>query len=387
MSFRPRLATGSLMLLVVLSLSWLAPVMAKPGSTTKIKTLKAKKKAAHAKRRQAERKLRAVKAEQAEVTGDVRQCARRLADTETDLRRTQIRLRWTSLTLDQARTKLTAINSQLDQQTDMLWKRIELFYKQGSVGYVEVVLGASDFEQFVDRTVLVRSIAEEDLRLKQGIENNKRQQESLKRDIERKLKSLQSLKAECQEKAERLRVERARKEKLLASVKLERSKQEAAYQAIIETEREIEKVLWRLNGGPGRAGGAARRLPGGFILPCNGRFSSPFGWRIHPVLGTRRFHDGQDIAAPSGTTIRAASGGTVAHAGWLGAYGNAVMIDHGGGHTTLYGHCSAVLVSPGQSVSQGQPIARVGSTGLSTGPHLHFSVFVNGVAVNPLSVR
>lgn len=387
MSFRPRLATGSRILLAVLMVSLLPPVAAKPGASSKLKTLAAKKKAAHLQRKQAERKLRQVKQEQEEVTGDLRESGRRLASTEAGVRRTQARLRWTQNSLDQARAKLAAINTQLDQQTDLLWKRIELFYKQGSVGYVEVVLGASDFDQFVDRTVLVRSIAEEDLRLKQGIENNKHQQEALNREIARKVKSLQSLKADYQEQAQDLRVQQSRQEKLLASVKTERAKQEAAYQAIVDTERQIEKMLWRLNGGPGRAGGPVRHLAGGFILPCNGRLTSPFGWRIHPVLGTRRFHDGQDIAAPSGTTIRAAAAGTVVHAGWLGAYGNAVMVDHGGGYTTMYGHCSSLLVGVGQKVTQGQPIARVGSTGLSTGAHCHFSVYVNGVAVNPLAVR
>ncbi|BCL37743.1 hypothetical protein NSMS1_41900 [Nostoc sp. MS1] len=120
-----------------------------------------------------------------------------------------------------------------------------------------------------------------------------------------------------------------------------------------------------------------------FALPSDAPTSSPFGWRIHPILGYRRFHAGLDFAASYGSTIRAADSGTVIMAGWYGGYGKAVIIDHGNGITTLYGHTSQLYVSEGQSVQKGQAIAAVGSTGLSTGPHLHFEVRRNGTPVNP----
>lgn len=125
------------------------------------------------------------------------------------------------------------------------------------------------------------------------------------------------------------------------------------------------------------------RGTGLLAYPSDAPTSSPFGWRIHPILGYRRFHAGLDFAASYGSTIRAADSGTVIFAGWYGGYGRAIIIDHGGGLTTLYGHTSAVYVSEGQKVERGQPIAAVGSTGLSTGPHLHFEVRRNGVPVNP----
>lgn len=120
-----------------------------------------------------------------------------------------------------------------------------------------------------------------------------------------------------------------------------------------------------------------------FTLPSNARTSSSFGWRTHPILGYRRFHAGLDFAANYGSTIRAADSGTVIFAGWYGGYGRAVIINHGGGITTLYGHASELYVSEGQTVQRGQAIASVGSTGLSTGPHLHFEVRRNGTPVNP----
>ncbi|MDZ8108896.1 MAG: peptidoglycan DD-metalloendopeptidase family protein [Nostoc sp. DedQUE12a] len=122
---------------------------------------------------------------------------------------------------------------------------------------------------------------------------------------------------------------------------------------------------------------------GMFAYPSDAATSSPFGWRMHPVLGYRRFHAGMDFAASYGSTIRAADSGTVIFAGWYGGYGRAVIIDHGKGITTLYGHSSELYVSDGQGVERGQAIAAVGSTGLSTGPHLHFEVRRNGSPVNP----
>lgn len=125
------------------------------------------------------------------------------------------------------------------------------------------------------------------------------------------------------------------------------------------------------------------RGTGMFAYPSDGPTSSPFGWRVHPVLGYRRFHAGLDFAASYGSTIRAADSGTVIFAGWYGGYGRAVIINHGHGITTLYGHSSELYVSEGQTVQRGQAIAAVGSTGLSTGPHLHFEVRRNGTPVNP----
>ncbi|BAY62641.1 peptidase M23B [Calothrix brevissima NIES-22] len=125
------------------------------------------------------------------------------------------------------------------------------------------------------------------------------------------------------------------------------------------------------------------RGTGMLAYPSDAATSSPFGWRIHPILGYRRFHAGLDFAASYGSTIRAADSGTVIFAGWYGGYGKAVIIDHGDGITTLYGHTSELYVSEGQGVQRGQAIAAVGSTGLSTGPHLHFEVRRNGTPVDP----
>ncbi len=121
----------------------------------------------------------------------------------------------------------------------------------------------------------------------------------------------------------------------------------------------------------------------GFQWPINARVTSEFGYRIHPIYGTRRLHAGIDLGASTGTPIAASKGGTVISAGPRGGYGNTVVISHGGGISTLYAHQSQIAVSAGQSVGRGEVIGYVGSTGNSTGPHLHFEVRVNGVATDP----
>lgn len=138
------------------------------------------------------------------------------------------------------------------------------------------------------------------------------------------------------------------------------------------------------------AAAKARSKPRNFVrgsgimaFPSTGYISSPYGWRSHPVLGRRRLHTGMDFAAGYGSTIRAADSGTVLYSGWYGGYGKTVIINHGKGITTLYGHSSKLYVQAGESVKRGQPISAIGSTGLSTGPHLHFEVRKNGTPVNP----
>jgi murein DD-endopeptidase MepM/ murein hydrolase activator NlpD len=149
---------------------------------------------------------------------------------------------------------------------------------------------------------------------------------------------------------------------------------------IVQRERELEAQMRAA----GIAGGVeSEGAAGAFSWPVTGTITSPFGWRSNPFGGSPEFHQGLDIAAPSGTTVTAAAGGTVIMAQWYGGYGNYILIDHGGGYSTGYGHLSAIYVSTGQNVQRGQAIGAVGSTGQSTGPHLHFEVRIAGKPVDP----
>jgi murein DD-endopeptidase MepM/ murein hydrolase activator NlpD len=135
------------------------------------------------------------------------------------------------------------------------------------------------------------------------------------------------------------------------------------------------------------ADGVGGESQAGIEMPVHGRLTSGFGERFHPILGYERFHAGVDLGAPLGTPIVAAADGRVVSAGWRGGYGRAVQIAHSGGLDTLYGHMSRIAAAPGEMVRRGEVIGYVGSSGLSTGPHLHFEVTKDGRPVNPLTVK
>jgi len=136
-----------------------------------------------------------------------------------------------------------------------------------------------------------------------------------------------------------------------------------------------------------QSGGDVQLGTGVYTWPTPGYkvITSPYGMRYHPILGIRKMHTGVDIGAPMGATIVAADGGKIIHAGWMGGYGQVLVVDHGNGMSTLYAHLSSFIAGNGASVTKGQPIGRVGTTGWSTGPHLHFEVRENGSPVDPMS--
>ena len=171
----------------------------------------------------------------------------------------------------------------------------------------------------------------------------------------------------------------AEQQELLDQAIYDRDTSERAYEELMAASEEVANMIRRSN----MSYSGAPAGSGGMIWPLSGPVTSEFGWRTHPIFGTARFHSGLDIGGDYGLPIYAAASGTVIHAGWISGYGNTVIIDHGGGVTTLYGHNDSLNVGVGQTVSQGQVIAMCGSTGNSTGPHCHFEVRENGEPVSP----
>jgi murein DD-endopeptidase MepM/ murein hydrolase activator NlpD len=173
--------------------------------------------------------------------------------------------------------------------------------------------------------------------------------------------------------------EEAREEDLLAGVQARKSEFEAQLAQLQAEQAALAQSVSRGSGGGSRGSGS-----GPLSWPCDGGVVSGYGYRVHPISGTSRLHSGVDLNCANGAPISAAGSGVVVEVGWRGGYGNAVVIDHGDGLATLYAHQSQTAASPGQTVSTGDVIGYVGSTGYSTGPHLHWEVWVNGTPVDPM---
>jgi murein DD-endopeptidase MepM/ murein hydrolase activator NlpD len=222
---------------------------------------------------------------------------------------------------------------------------------------------------------------EEDLdRLHEELETSRGQAEEARALVESERVELQRLRDEQQSLFDEASAEEANEVALVADAQDRQDEFEAEINAL---EAESESITAYLRSLQVRSG-VAQSGSGQFQRPVPGPVTSPYGYRTHPVLRTQRLHSGADMRAASGDTIVAAEDGVVVFAGWRGGYGNCTIIDHGGGLATLYGHQSSISVGQGQTVERGQAIGRVGSTGLSTGPHLHFEVRQYGTPVDPV---
>ena len=273
------------------------------------------------------------------------------------------------------------LTKKLEVQTKTLHRRIRDIYKNGQVNYLDVLLGAKDFNDFVGRMDILKKILAYDNALIQGTKADRETLRKAKEQLESDRAKIVELRKLAAAKREQVASRRQERRGVLNAATYERETAERAYRELIETSRQIEQLIKRIQSGEKNIGGST----GTMTWPAEGEITSPFGWRVHPIFGTQRLHTGIDIGADYGDAIRAADGGVVIHADWMGGYGNAVIIDHGNGISTLYAHNSQLLVDEGQTVAKGQTVARCGSTGYSTGPHLHFEVRQNGSPVNPLN--
>ena len=327
--------------------------------------------------------LRYVKARHGRVT-------RELAQIEGNLDRGEARLSEVRLDVHQARTRLAQAVSEyrrsearLDGHRADVSDRLVAIYELGDVQPLEVLLQSTSFTDFANRLYLLNLVVEQDAQLMGEFERAREEADQHRATIAVQERSLSHLQGQVTAEARRLARWRdqtaAKKARLLA----DRVAYERALAELEQDSREVTAMLQRLQRTPGGRQHAVTPWKGSLSAPVSGPVTSGFGYRNHPILGGRRMHTGIDISAAAGTPIRAAAGGVVVFSGRWGGYGNCVIIDHGGSLATLYAHCSTLEVSEGDSVKQGQTIAKVGSTGLSTGPHLHFETRRDGRPVDP----
>mgnify|MGYP000867041337 FL=1 len=287
----------------------------------------------------------------------------------------------TEARIDENEDKLKVLNKDFVVKRDQLAKRVRDIYINGQINYLDVLFGAKDFQDFFTRMDLLKRVIQQDYDLVQVVFAEKTAIETSQKELEKDKTAKEKLVASAADRKKEAEKKQAAKQAIIDKMETDRATQERIINENLAASKEVEQMIRNSRYQP-----ASPALSGGGALnwPLGGPITSPFGWRVHPITGASRFHSGIDIGGDYGDPIYAAQAGTVEYAGWISGYGYAVIIDHGSGISTLYGHNQALLVSEGQSVSQGQAIAECGSTGNSTGPHCHFEVRVDGEPVDPM---
>lgn len=292
--------------------------------------------------------------------------------------------------LDIINVSLAAVQAKEESQYETMKKRIKYMYENGSQGYLDIIMEAKDISEMLNRVEYVNRITQYDNEMLQNYTEIKEEVERQKTIAEDKKSQLRILQDEVTLEQENLEELVAQKEKELTqynkNIKNASKDMQEYVTAIAEKEKEIEKMLLEKAKEDGYdTFGSLVQSSAGFRWPLSiaGTITSRFGPRSAPTAGASTNHKGLDIAAPNGTSILAAKEGKVVTSTYSTSAGNYVMINHGDGLYTVYMHASKLCVSVGDQVTQGQKVAEVGSTGFSTGPHLHFSVIINGTYVNP----
>ncbi|MGM9520529.1 MAG: murein hydrolase activator EnvC family protein [Phascolarctobacterium sp.] len=285
--------------------------------------------------------------------------------------------------IDDNQAKLAKKKAEVEQRKKIYSKRLRQIYINGQVNYLDVLLGAKDFGDFSSRMYLLQKIISSDIAMLEQLQKDEAEIKTRQEQLDAQMKEIKSTQAALEAKRARARKLKEQRSYMLYKAQEEEQQSQSEYDRLLAISENITAMLRNMESGGGGAssgGGGTGR----FMWPCRGPITSYFGWRTHPVFGTTKYHSGMDIGVDYGTPIYAADSGTVIYSGWLGGYGYAVMIDHGGGLVTLYGHNQALNVYEGQYVTKGTCIAYAGSTGYSTGPHCHFEVRLHGEVTEPL---
>lgn len=309
---------------------------------------------------------------------------RAIAATQAKMDETERQIRFTQAEIARREAHMQVRQSLLDQ-------RVRAMAKHGTVNYFELVVSSKSFNQLVDRVVVMQDIVRSDQLLLQTLKGERDQLVALRQKLDVQRSEEASLLRQQQELQTQLQVTLRDQEAALAyfaSLEAQFQQQRAELEAqkarfddlVLQLQRQYDSQARGYGGGSGQ-----------FAWPERGPITQGFGCTdfllepYDPNCATRHFHTGLDIGAAGGTTIHAADAGVVSFAGWGGGYGNVIIVTHGNGYSTLYGHMASFAAGSGDRVSRGQPIGYEGSTGFSTGPHLHFEIRLNGAYQNPLS--
>lgn len=377
-------------------------VPAKAVTQTEIDNLKAQQDAIKAQQQQQAQTIASLRNEQADVMAQKEALDQQCALLMQEITNVEAQIELYNNLVAEKQVELDAAVAKEEEQADLFRTRVREIEENGRMSYLFLLLESKDVSDLLSRMDTVGEIIAYDKRLEEALIAARQQVEAAKAALEQTLAEQEAKKAELETQKAALEAQVAEAEQLIKNLEADIDAYNALYAQAEAQKQQLQNQINQKVAELAAQEAAARQAAqannqtynaaqavgasGSMMWPAVGHgISSPFGYRIHPISGVRKFHAGVDINVGYGTPVMAADGGTVILAGWNGGYGNCIVINHGNGLTTLYGHMSSLAVSVGQSVSKGQTIGYVGSTGASTGPHLHWEVAVNGQVVNPLN--
>lgn len=304
-------------------------------------------------------------------------------ETEQEITILETQIEQTKEDILKKEEELKQAEAEFEEYKALFLKRARIMYENSAIDYLEILFGAENFSDFLSKIEMITQLMKYDRDIIDKMEKTKQRIADTKTELEETLKRQEESALTLEERKTSLDNALAKKQLMINELQNDVERYKAIYEAAEEAEaaliREHRNAL-SYSSNPVKYTGGKFAWP----VPGSQRITSYYGWRIHPVYKTRKFHTGIDIGAGYGLDIVAAADGVVTLATTNGGYGKCVIINHGSGITSLYGHCSTLLVSVGDKVVKGEVIAKVGSTGVSTGPHLHFEVRENSSTTDPL---
>ncbi|MFH1684371.1 MAG: peptidoglycan DD-metalloendopeptidase family protein [Candidatus Margulisiibacteriota bacterium] len=325
--------------------------------------------------------LQKTKKEEQAVLGRLVVINKELKRTKSNLFQTEKKIKVNESQIGTLTTELRVTEKDLGGREDKLKSRIKEVFKSSGVNYIQLFFSSSSMSDFLNQFYFFRKIIEYDSRLVQSVRGDVKKVKSKRSVLRTKNSEIRSLAKVIAKKKNEIADKAKEKKKIYKSLQQRRKEYEAHVAELEKSSKELEVLI--LEKIAARKGSKVQGS-GVMAWPLRGRITSRFGYRRHPLWGGRHKHTGLDVAGKHGTPIRAADAGEVIFSGWWDGYGKAVVIDHGRKTTTVYGHMSRIYKGVGAIVAKGQIIGLVGSTGYSTGPHLHFEVRKNGKPVDPI---
>lgn len=336
-------------------------------------------------RHELQTRLQAARLQEKKALQQLNQIKSKLNNTTHELNSHQHQLKKTERNLEQTQDNLNKTTNAEQRHEELAAVRLKEIYEGQRLGLVEMLFEVKSLQDILDLMYYQEKIAAQDSQIIRELKERALALHAQKNRLGNQKNVLGDLVSEFARKAMALNKEKSAQEQIADKMRTQRAFYEQAERQLAHESMMLEQQIMSMINANKKSATPAVQGSGHMSMPIKAAITSPFGWRRHPIFGVRKYHTGVDLAGPNRSAIKAADDGNVLYAGWYGGYGKVVIVNHGNGLATLYAHMSKTAVSVGANIKKGDVVGYEGSTGFSTGPHLHFEVRVDGKPNNPLN--